>query len=285
MKCIGKIVCLFVISSLLLIGCHKKNVDYSKTQYEQDKDKNEAQIIDNQGSKGSKVGGTAAGAGVGASGGAGVGAAIGAGIGTAILPGAGTTAGAIIGAIVGGVGGLVGGAQTGFVLANGDVSEYINATTNFVFTQHDGSQVQTMIYGAVTEASNYFDPIFTVGEEASLVIEINTSLLQKAKKASSRQKSEDLLIPVEVAISKSANIEVTYEGGIKKEAMLIENDIDGVARFSFFIKNNPELHPKMKLTFTPAEPGKAEVTVTYGLPEYKVVDSTCDVFQTIKFVE
>ena len=93
------------------------------------------------------------------------------------------------------------------------------------------------------------------------------------------------MIPVEIAISKSENIELTYDGGIKKEAMRIENDIDGVARFSFFIKNNPELHPKLKLTFTPAQPGKAEVTVTYGFPEYKIVDSTCDVFQTIKFVK
>lgn len=291
MKKLKKVVCLYIAGSLLLISCQKKNIDYSKSQYEQDQDLNESQIEDNKEGIG-KVAGTVIGATTGGVGGAGVGAgtgaAIGAGIGS-IVPGPGTAVGAgigaIIGAVVGGVGGLIGGAQTGFVLTNGDMSEYINATTNFVFTQHDGTSVQTMIYGAVTDTSNYFDPVFTVGEEASLIIEINTTLLKKAKKASARQKSEDLLIPVEIAISKSENIEVTYEGGIKKEAMLIENDIDGVARFSFFIKNNPELHPKMKLTFTPAEPGKAEVTVTYGLPEYKIVDSTCDVFQTIKFVE
>ena len=71
------------------MGCKKKNVDYSKTQYEQDKDKSEAQIIDTKGSAGTKVGGTAAGAGIGAAGGAGVGAAIGAGIGS-VIPVAGT---------------------------------------------------------------------------------------------------------------------------------------------------------------------------------------------------
>ncbi len=293
MKKSRKCIYAFMTLSLMLLGCgEKRKIDTSKTQYEQDKDANEAQIIANKGSDGTKYGGAAAGAGIGAAGGAaagaGTGAAIGAGVGS-IVPGAGTAigagTGAIIGAIVGGIGGLIGGGVTGYELSNGDMSEYINATTNFVFTQHDGSPVQTMIYGATTGESNYFDPIFTVGEDASLIIEMNTSLLNKAKKASARQRSEDLLIPVEIAISKSENIELTYDGGIKKEAMRIENDIDGVARFSFFIKNNPELHSKLKLTFTPAQPGKAEVTVTYGFPEYKIVDSTCDVFQTIKFVK
>ena len=190
MKKSRKCIYAFMTLSLMLLGCgEKRKIDTSKTQYEQDKDANEAQIIANKGSDGTKYGGAAAGAGIGAAGGAaagaGTGAAIGAGVGS-IVPGAGTAigagTGAIIGAIVGGIGGLIGGGVTGYELSNGDMSEYINATTNFVFTQHDGSPVQTMIYGATTGESNYFDPIFTVGEDASLIIEMNTSLLNKAKK-------------------------------------------------------------------------------------------------------
>ena len=270
---------------ILCFGCSgKKTVDTSKTQYERDKIATEEQIAANKGSSTTKIGGTVAGGAGGAAGGAGAGAAIGAGIGS-VVPVAGTATGAIIGAIVGGIAGGIGGSTAGYTLSNGDISEYINVTTNFVFTQHSSEAVQTMVYGASANEAKYFDPIFTVGEDASLVIEMNTALLKKASKASPKQRSEDLLIPVEVSISKSNNIEVTYDGGIKKEAMRIEPDIDGTARFSFYIKNNPELHPKLRLTFVPAEQGKAEVTVTYGLPEYKIVDSTCDVFQTIKFVQ
>lgn len=277
--------CIYVLMSLslLLLGC-KKKIDTSKTQYEQDKDRNEIQIIDNKGSDGTKAGGTAAGAGIGAIGGAGVGAAAGAGIGS-IIPGAGTATGAIIGAIVGGIGGLTGGGIKGYQLSNGDVSEYINVKTSFVFSQYEGMPASTVIYGASTNEEKYFVPTFNVGDNVTLHIEMNTSLLNKAKKASSRQKSEDVLIPVEITIDKTENIEVTYDGGIKKEAMRIENDLEGIARFSFFIKNNPELHPKLKLAFTPAQVGKAEINVTYGFPEYKIVDSTCDVCQTIKFVK
>lgn len=270
---------------MLFFGCSgKKTGGSSKSQYEKDKITNEEQIIANQGSDSTKAKGTAIGAGSGLAVGAGTGAAIGAGVGS-IVPVVGTGVGAIIGAAAGGIAGLIGGGSAGYTLANGEISEYINVTTNFVFTQHNSDAVQTMVYGASANEAKYFDPIFTVGEDASLIIEMNTALLKKASKASPRQKSEDLLIPVEISISKSNNIEITYDGGIKKEAMRIEPDIDGTARFSFFIKNNSELHPKLKLTFIPAEQGKAEVTVTYGLPEYKIVDSTCDVFQTIKFIK
>lgn len=277
MKNTKKIVAILLIGCILT-SCSKKDTTKYSTQYEKDQAEIEEQIIANQGSDATKIGGSVG----GGSGGLLAGAAIGAGLGS-VIPGAGTAAGAIIGAIAGGIGGSIG----GYKLSNGDISEYINANTGFIFTQYlnDGTEKSTtMIYGAAANEYSYFDPVFKVGEDASMIIEINTSLLDKAKKASSRQKSEDLLIPVEISITKSENIEVTYDGGRQKESMRVENDIDGVARFSFYIKNNPQLINKMKFTFTPAVPGKAEVNVTYGLPEYKIVDSSCDVLQTIKFV-
>lgn len=286
MKKIKKFVAVILVGSMF-IGCVKKDTKQYSTQYEKDKATSEDQIIANQGSDVTKVGGTIAGGTGGAAGGAGVGAAIGAGIGS-VIPGAGTAAGAIIGAIIGGIGGAVGGGSAGYTLSNGEISEYIKANTRFIYTQHlnDGTEKSsTMVYGVAANEQDYFDPTFKVGEDVTMIIEINTSLLNKAKKASSRQKSEDLLIPVEISISKSEDIQVTYTGGNKqKESMSVPaNDIDGVARFSFYIKNNPQIINQLKFTFTPAIPGNAEVNVTYGLPEYKIVDSSCDVFQTIKF--
>lgn len=181
--------------------------------------------------------------------------------------------------------GAIGGAAAGYILGKNDISEYINVETRFVFAKQDTNEnPQTMIYGSKeVNSGDYFLPIFTVGEDVYLNVEMSPSLLSKAKKASKKQKSTELLIPVEIVITKSKNIEVSRIAGMSN--ISVENYADGTAKYSFFMKNDPSLHPSMRFMFTPAETGLAEIHVTYGTDAYKVVDSTCDVFQTVKFTK
>lgn len=284
-KCI---ICTTMITNFFVSCSKKTDENANKNSFEMDQQRYEQQQKDNKGSTAGKVAGTAAGAGIGGAGGAAAGAGIGAAIGAVIpLQIVTVPVGAGIGAIIGGIAGLVSGGKTGYQLSNGDLSEYINVNTTFVFAQHNSEELKTVVYGsAENEASKYFLPRFPVNEEVQLTIEMNTSMLEsKIKQASKRQKSSDVRIPVKVSISKSKNIEVQYDGGIQKDRTKPEFDINGDARYSFYIKNNSELHPNLKFLFTPAEVGNAEINVTYGEPENKIVDSTCDICQTLKFIE
>ena len=135
-------------------------------------------------------------------------------------------------------------------------------------------------------SSKHFLPRFSTNQEVQLSIEMNTSMLKnKSKKIKKFQRSEDILIPVEITISKTDNVSYQYDGGIQKEqyssSMVSKNDTS----YKFFIKNNPELKPNIRFLFNPSDIGEVEIKVVYGTPEYKMTDSTCDVSQTIKFIE
>lgn len=166
-------------------------------------------------------------------------------------------------------------------------SEYINVETSFVFSQHDGEEIRTIIYGtsANEDVSKHFLPRFSSSQEVQLTIEMNTSMLQKKiKKVSENQQSPEILIPVELKISKSDNISYKYDGGIQKDYYSEEFDAENKT-YKFFIKNNPELKPNIKFLFEPKDIGEVQIDVIYGTPEYKMVDSSCDVSQAIKFIE
>lgn len=109
-------------------------------------------------------------------------------------------------------------------------------------------------------------------------------LQKKIKKVSENQQSPEILIPVELKISKSDNISYKYDGGIQKDYYSEEFDAENKT-YKFFIKNNPELKPNIKFLFEPKDIGEVQIDVIYGTPEYKMVDSSCDVSQTIKFIE
>ena len=167
-------------------------------------------------------------------------------------------------------------------------SEYINVETSFVFSQHDGEEIRTLIYGSSTneDASKHFLPRFSSNQEVQLIIEMNTSMLQnKIKKVSKNQQSPEILIPVELKISNTDNISYKYDGGIQKDYYSEESNSENETCYKFFIKNNPELKPNIKFLFEPKDIGEVQIDVLYGTPEYKMVDSSCDIAQTIKFIE
>ena len=64
-------------------------------------------------------------------------------------------------------------------------NEYINVETSFVFSQHDGEEIRTLIYGtsANEDANKHFLPRFSSSQEVQLTIEMKTSMLKnKIKK-------------------------------------------------------------------------------------------------------
>ncbi|SFI86187.1 hypothetical protein SAMN04487775_10794 [Treponema bryantii] len=167
-------------------------------------------------------------------------------------------------------------------------NEYINVETSFVFSQHDGEEIRTLIYGtsANEDANKHFLPRFSSSQEVQLTIEMKTSMLKnKIKKVSKYQQSPEILIPVELKISKGDNISYKYDGGIQKDYYTEESNSQGETCYKFFIKNNPELKPNIKFLFEPKDIGEVQIDVLYGTPEYKMVDSSCDIAQTIKFIE
>lgn len=290
-----------VVAVSLFVGCSKD--DKYKTQYERDQAEYNRQVDDNSGSDAAKyaattgaavAGGTAGGA-VGIAGGAAAGAAIG-----SVVPGLGTAVGAAVGAVVGGLSGAVaGGTKAGsaaYSLVNGEVSEYINVETDFIYSgpgSYNGTR--TFAFSSLKGYQSRLDPRiqasyeapeFQVRRDVNLTINMLADMIpNKAKKASKRQKSEDLLIPVEVQIDKCSNLSVSYTGGAVSEDAQAHYEIGNTSYYHFYIKNNPYAHPSMVLRFTPAEAGLAYVRVIYGKPSYKIVMSSCDVKQTIYFVE
>lgn len=187
--------------------------------------------------------------------------------------------------------GVIAGAILGFLLARSispiKQNEYIDVETKFVFSQHESDEISTLVYGAAAndDASKHFLPRFSSDGEVQLTIEMQTSLIEKKiKKLSKFQKSTDVLIPVEIKISKTNNLEIKYDGGLQKDRFSYEPN-STYDTYKFFIKNNEKLSQNIKFLFLPTNKADVEIDVVYGTPDYKMVDSMCDIAQTVKFIE
>ncbi len=185
------------------------------------------------------------------------------------------------------IGGIIGFKLSGRLITN-RVDEYINVKTSFIFSQSDGEELRTILYGIPEneDASKHFLPRFSSNKEVHLTIEMNTSILKnKIRKVSKQQQSPEILIPVELKISNTDNISYKYDGGIQRDYYTEESNSLDETCYKFFIKNNPELKPNIKFLFDPKDVGDVQINVLYGSPEYKMVDSSCDIAQTIKFIK
>lgn len=299
MKKITTTSALVLLMFSLLSSCSKESSSSSSggSNFDRDKQQYEQQKSENEGTNAGKVAKTIGGAAAGTAGGAALGAAVGAGIGAAIgsvVPGAGTAVGAAIGAVAGGIAGAVGGGTaTGintYTLVNGEVSEYINVETHLTYVNNTTGQNLPFNFGGATN-KNYVTPTFTKKDKVKLVVEMNANMIpEKSKKASKRQKSFDLLIPVEIQIDKSSIEDGTLSinlgpGSFHDDAINGSEIVDSKQIFRFFIKNDPFQTPYVELKFVPAGVGEAKIRIIYGKPDYKIVLSSCDITQTIEFTE
>ena len=279
----------------LLFSCSKESSSYSSagSQFDRDKQQYEQQKTENEGTNAGKIGATIAGAAGGAVAGAGIGAGVGAVVGS-IVPGAGTAAGAILGIKIGGlIGAVTGGTAVGvntYSLADGEVSEYINVETHLTYVNNATGQNMPFVFGGAAR-KNYATPTFAKKDNVKLVVEMNANMIpEKSKKASKRQKSFDLMIPVEIQIDKSFIEDGTLSinlgtGSFYDDAINVSEIVDSKQIFRFFIKNDPFQTPYVELKFVPAGVGEAKIRIIYGKPDYKIVLSSCDITQTIEFTD
>ena len=194
----------------------------------------------------------------------------------------------VLAILLGILGGFIGFKLSGKIITSNGIDEYINVKTSFIFSQNDGEEIRTILYGIPEneDVGKHFLPRFSANQEVQLTIEMNTSILNnKIKKVSKYQKSAEILIPVELKISNADNISYKYDGGIQRDYYTEETNSQNETCYKFFIKNNPELKPNIKFLFEPKDIGDVQIDVLYGTPEYKMVDSSCDIAQTIKFIE
>ena len=167
-----------------------------------------------------------------------------------------------------------------------DAEEFVNIETTFVFSSTKNGVEKKMTYGSRTGASegNYSLPEFKIGSEIQLSIELAPSLLENvAKNVRESEKSPKREIEIEVTIEKSKNVQVTQTGGMTPINQ--KDDVDGTSRFIFTMKNNPEVSRTVNFLFTPAAVGNAKISVEYRAADngLKIVDKSCDVFQTVSF--
>lgn len=263
-------------------GKKKQKQNSNQTQYEKEQEEHEQQKKKNAGSAvGRKLK-----AGGGAAGGAAAGGAIGGTIGS-VIPGPGTIIGAGIGAAVGGA---FGGTAVSSI-ANGEVSEYINVETCLNYTNNTTGRSIPYVYNSLGQRNmNNVTPTFSKGDDCKLVVEMKATMIpEKCKKASKRQKSFDLLIPVEICFNKK-DIKDGTLGIVNDEGSIAGNqvnheEVDGVDHYFFFIKNDPHQTPTIVFKFVPAGVGEAKIRIIYGKPDYKIVLSSCYINQTIRFTE
>ena len=174
-------------------------------------------------------------------------------------------------------------------LANGEVSEYINVETHLTYVNNTTHQNLPFAFGSAAR-KNYVTPKFAKKDKIKLVVEMNANMIpEKSKKASKRQKSFDLLIPVEIQIDKSSiedgTLSINLENTYRDDSVDVSEIVDSKQIFRFFIKNDPFQTPYVELKFVPAGIGEAKIRIIYGKPDYKIVLSSCDVMQTIEFTD
>lgn len=127
--------------------------------------------------------------------------------------------------------------------------------------------------------------IFPTGEEILFSINMKTSLIKEKLKGVKRKfRSSELLIPVEVSVSKGINVICNHVVGMSDEIMQVTSSEDGHEEiFKFYIKNDPNIHPSIGFMFNTLKEDDAVISVTFGNALYKIVNKSCDVSYKMHF--
>ncbi len=171
-----------------------------------------------------------------------------------------------------------------------NAEEFINVETHFEFSDANGGNKKSIVYGSTEFGKgDYFIPSFRVRIPVLLNVQMHPTLLKNASGLLSTipnsEKDRKREIKVEITITKSKNIQVLQNGGMKNITPQIA--LDGSVTYTFTIKNDSQMYPSIAFTFDPAEVGDAKITVQYygDNPNQKIVDRTCDVLQAVKFTK
>lgn len=202
-------------------------------------------------------------AGGGAVAGAASGCAAGAAGGTVALPGIGTVAGCVGGAIFGAAAGTlgVGTAGCGYIVYDtwdktsyAKMKEFINVQTKVHYNIDGDEDIDGNPRTITYEPEKPFNIKFPANKDLFVQIDMTPALMGISGHEIYNEEVEgiklkDILIPVEISIDKSKKITILRTAGV--QGIKRQDDLDGSVKFSFYIKNSPELHQSIKLRFLP----------------------------------
>ncbi len=168
----------------------------------------------------------------------------------------------------------------------GELQEFLNVETHFVFENNQTGKQISNIYGATGFYIGDGLPVmYKKGEKLVFFVEFVPTVLSKSKSKLKvyTLRPENIDIPVRIEItSKNSDVKLIDTKSIVK----VEKDIDedkSSQIYTFSIKNKEECKRYIKFEITGKNEGSDQIFVTYGNPENKIVDSTCDVFEIIQF--
>lgn len=168
------------------------------------------------------------------------------------------------------------------------LTEFINVETTFIFAHEDSSAGKIRkVYGSMrtsTASQDYMIPLYKTGESVYLDIEFKPYLLKEEEKKVKRiAKPEDISIPIAVTISGNCNVKyITSSDGVSNlsEEKTMESSI-----FRYSINTVSEMkYVRFLLDSKNAtNADTARIVVQYGTSDYKIVDTACNVFETVNF--
>lgn len=170
----------------------------------------------------------------------------------------------------------------------GNLSEFLNVETHFVFENNQTQNRISNIYGATSFSVGDGVPIsYGINEKLVFYIEFFPTVLSENKlELKNYTKSPDSIdIPVSIEItSKNSKVNLIDTKSIYNVEKK-KNVEHGSMIYNFLIKNKIESNRYIKFEITGLTEGEEEISISYGCPDYKIVESSCNVFETIEFTK
>lgn len=165
------------------------------------------------------------------------------------------------------------------------ISEFINIETCFMFDNSQTHSLKKNVYGTMYFSEDATEIISAnAGETVILTITFSPTVLKEKMNSVKKEYSdiENIDIPVKL-VFKGKNCELKYV-----DARNLDNfektSSKSNADCKFTIKNLIDKKRLIKIEIKGIEKGAYEqVFVTYGSDEYPLVETSCNVFETIQF--
>lgn len=169
-----------------------------------------------------------------------------------------------------------------------NLSEFINVETHFNFETTKTKNRISNIYGATSFSIGDGLPIiYKTNEKVVFFIEFLPTVISdnKSELRKYTRHPENIEIPVSIEItSKHAIVNLIDTKSIYNVEKK-QNKEYGSFVYIFSIKNQIEQKRYIKFEITGLQPCNEQIYITYGNSDNDLVESSCNIFETIQFVE
>lgn len=169
-----------------------------------------------------------------------------------------------------------------------NLSEVINVETHFIFENTKTGKRVSNIYGATSFSIGDGLPIiYKTNDKIVFFIEFLPTVLSESKSELRKynRHPENIEIPVSIEItSKHATVNLIDTKSIYNVEKKHSKEHDSLV-YVFSIKNKIEQKRYIKFEITGLQPCNEQIYITYGNSDNNLVESSCNIFETIQFVE